>query len=204
MSLDRFPRLLTFRSITKPWFAVFAAIFLSICSTAAVSAQRADHLTDEEIELIRDVQEVDYRMEIYTRAIERRIIAIRGKETLDKDGLKRLEKESEKWGELPEGTFTQLLADVPRILDEAVNKIEDVAERDEKSELFPFAVYILADYCVELTSTLEGLRGKAKTPRDTALINDSIGQCADISEASSKVTRPDPKARKKIKRETLN
>ena len=180
--------------------AIAAAFLVTVLLAFPTSAQRVDHLTDQEVELIRDVQEVDLRMDIYTRAIERRLIAILGRDTLDKEGLKRLEKESEKWGELPEGSFSEILADIPRILDEAVNKIEDVAERDEKSELFPFAVYVLADHCRELPGRLEKLRDRATTPRDVALINDSIDQCSDIVEASAKVPRPDPKDRNKIKR----
>ena len=178
--------------------ALFSAfLFLSIPSPAA--AQRADHLTDEEIELIRDVQEVDKRMEIYTRAIERRLIAIEGTDGLSKDDLKRLEKEKDKWGELPEGPRTQLLSDIDKILDEAVNKIEDVAEHNEKSELFPVAVYILADYAKALEPRLAALRERAANSRDVAVLNSAIGQCEDIVEASSKVKRPDPKAKKKKK-----
>lgn len=183
---------------------------ISLLSTALVlfsfssfvQGQRADHLTDEEIELIRDVQEVDLRMEIYARAIERRMLSINGTSGLNKDDLKLLEKESEKWGPLPEGTFSILLSDIPRILDEAVSKIEDVAERNESSDLFPFAVYIIADYCRDLAPRLEALRSRAAGARDIALINTAIGECSDIVEASSKIPRPDPKERDKKKKKS--
>lgn len=181
------------------FFATLLLFFLP-----QVSGQRADHLTNEEVELVRDIQEVDLRMEIYTRAIERRLIAINGTATLGKDELKRIEKETEKWGEIPKGKFSELLADIPRILDEAVNKIEDVAERNEESDLFPFAVYILADHCRMLPEALEKLRPRAAGPRDIALINSSIDQCADIVQASEKVPRPDPKDRNKKKKKSSN
>ena len=183
------------------FFIPLVIIFLFTLPSAA-NAQRADHLTDEEIELIRDVQEVDLRMEIYVRAIERRLLAINGTSDLDKDGLRLLEKESEKWGALPDGTFSDLLSDIPRILDEAVSKIEDVAERNESSDLFPFAVYIIADYCRDLPPRLDALRTRAAGARDTALINTAIGECSDIVEASSKIPRPDPKDRNKKKKKS--
>jgi len=178
--------------------AIVSAFFL-LLFTSPASAQRADHLTNEEIELIRDVQEVDKRMEIYTRAIERRLIAIEGTSRLGKDELKMLEKEQERWGDLPEGSRTQLLSDIDKILDEAVNKIEDVAEHNEKSELFPIAVYILADYAKTLAPRLVELRERAANSRDVAVLNSAIGQCEDIVEASSKVPRPEPPAKKKKK-----
>ncbi|MCO6512371.1 MAG: hypothetical protein J5I65_16425 [Aridibacter famidurans] len=180
--------------------AGLALLLISFLASAAFS-QRADHLTDEEIELIRDEQAVDDRMDIYTRAIERRLIAIQGTGSLSKDDLKRLEKETEKWGELPEGSPSELYSDIYRILDEAVNKIEDVADRNAESKLFPFAVHILADYSRALVPRLEALKSKTASAREIALLNDSIGQCNDIIEASSKVDKPDPKDRKKAKKE---
>lgn len=183
-------------------FFILAASLTLLSFSSTTKAQRADHLTDEEIELIRDVQEIDYRMEIYARAIERRLLAINGTSGLDKDGLKLLEKETERWGPLPEGTFSSLLSDIPRILDEAISKIEDVAERNESSDLFPFAVYIIADYCRDLPPRLETLRSRASGARDFALINTALGECSDIVEASSKVPRPDPKERNKKKKKT--
>ncbi|QQS41709.1 MAG: hypothetical protein IPM63_01825 [Acidobacteriota bacterium] len=182
-------------------FAVGLGLLLITLFSSAAFSQRADHLTNEEIELIRDEQAVDDRMDIYTRAIERRLIVIEGTGSLSKDDLKRLEKESEKWGELPEGTPSELYSDIYRILDEAVSKIEDVADRNAESKLFPFAVHILADYSRALVPRLEALKAKASSARDIALLNDSIGQCSDIIEASSKVDKPDPKDRKKAKKE---
>ncbi len=173
---------------------------LFIILSVPVFAQRADHLTKKEVELIQEYQEVDRRMEIYTRAIERRLLAIEGTGRLNNDEMKQLEKEEETWGPLPEGNFSQIIADVPRILDEAVNKIEDVAERNSESDLFPFAVYILSDYSASLAPRLEALKARATTAHDIGLLNLSISQCADIVEASEKVPRPDPKDRKKKKK----
>lgn len=183
-------------------FAAALGLLLIPFLASTVFPQRADHLTPEEIELIRDEQAVDDRMDIYIRAIERRLIAISGTSPLSKDELKRLEKETEKWGELPTGSPSELFSDIYRILDEAVSKIEDVADRNAESKLFPFAVHILADYSRALVPRLEALKAKTGSARDIALLNDSIDQCGDIIEASSKVEKPDPKDRKKAKKET--
>jgi hypothetical protein len=184
---------------------ISAAVLLLLLSLILFSAsdalaQKHDHLTKEEIELVRDVQEIDNRMDIFVRAIERRLIAIEGTSGLDKDQLKQIEKEQEKWGDIPEGSRSEMLSDVDKILDEAIDKLEDVAERDPKSELFAYAVYILADYARVLSPKLDTLRDRSANPRDAAVLNSSIDQCADIVEASSKIPRPEPKSKKKKKK----
>lgn len=188
-------------SARAPFLAATLAFLLIPVFAPTAFSQRADHLTNEEIELIRDEQAVDDRMDIYTRAIERRLIAIEGTSSLSKDELKRLEKETEKWGELPAGSPSEIFSDINRILDEAVSKIEDVADRNAESKLFPFAVHILADYSKALVPRLEALKAKTASARDIALLNGSIDQCSDIIEASSKIEKPDPKDRKKAKKE---
>lgn len=181
-------------------YVALAVSFLLAFPPSAANAQRRDHLTDEEIELVRDVQELDKRMEIFVRAIERRLIAINGRSGLSESELKQLEKEKEKWGELPEGSRSRMLSDIDKILEEAISKIEDVAEHDEKSELFPFAVHYLADSARLLVPRLEKLGVNSADSRDAALINSALEQCSDIIEASAKVPRPDPEARKKKKK----
>jgi len=53
-------------------FAVsaFTAFFcLTLLFPAAAKAQRRDYLSNEEIELVRDAQEIDLRIEVLTKAI---------------------------------------------------------------------------------------------------------------------------------------
>src|SRR5207253_8896455 len=55
--------------------AITAAIFLS---TASVSAQTRDHLTEQETQLVRDNQELDKRTDIFIKAVDRRFAIING------------------------------------------------------------------------------------------------------------------------------
>src|SRR5688572_29450379 len=80
---------------------------LSLVTTA--SAQR-DYFTPEEVELIRDAQQIDERIEVLTYAIDRRFAALK----LDVGGPKISPKDSEKWGAFPTGTRGQLLLDIRR------------------------------------------------------------------------------------------
>ena len=108
------------------------------CPISANAQPRRDNLTAEEIELIRDVQELDKRMEIYVKAIDRRLMVIDG----DTSQIKQIEKDKDKWGELPTGTRTELFLDIKNILQEAIDKVDDIADIDPKAVCFrqPFTI----------------------------------------------------------------
>ena len=187
-----------------PKFVIFAlSIFIGfsfIFNVNQAQAQRKDHLTNEEIELIRFHQEIDKRMEVYVNAIERRFLVLNGTGSLTPKELKRLKKDSNKWGELPKGSQEKILSDIDKILDEAINKIDDVAERDMKSDLFAKAVHILADGAKSFIPRLKTFNEKAQTTREKAVIISAVDYCNMIIEASSQVKKPSKKKKKKKKK----
>src|SRR5881397_2232648 len=105
----------------------------SLCLMVAPTfAQSRDHLTDPETELVREYQQLDKRIEVFIKAIDRRFAIINGTARLT---AKKKDKDKEDWGELPKGTRAELLDDIAGILDEAINNIDDVSRRDEKNPL---------------------------------------------------------------------
>ncbi len=182
------------KTILCGFLALF--IFGLFINVNEIQAQRSEHLTEEEIELIRFHQEIDNRMKVYVKAIERRFMSINGVSNLNEKELKNLSKDSKKWGELPKGSQTKMLANIENILDEAIDKIDDVAARDSKSKLFSTAVHILADAATKFTSKFKVVVENGVNERERALISSSLDYCNDIIEASSKVKKP-PKTKKK-------
>ncbi|NNE67881.1 MAG: hypothetical protein HKN33_15060 [Pyrinomonadaceae bacterium] len=177
---------------------LFALITVVVFTASSmVQAQRRDHLTDEEIELVRDVQEVDKRMEIFVKAIERRLWVIEGKEKLTEEQLKRIEKDDDKWGPLPEGTKVQLLSDIEKILNEAIDKLEDVYDREPKNALVPYALYVIADYSESLIPKLQALAENNEDIRELGLLESAANHCQNILEARANVPRPTKKRPKK-------
>lgn len=172
-------------------------VFGSLLFVSDSNAQRRDHLTAEEIEIVRDVQEIDKRMLVFIKAIERRFWVLEGKENLDQQQKKRVKKDLDIWGELPDGNKTRLLTDIDKIIDEAVSKIEDVADRDEKSKLLPIAVHVLADYSKSAIPRLEKFAESSKVRREIVVVNSAVKNCNDIIEAASKIERPSDKIMKK-------
>src|SRR5215203_2843659 len=101
---------------------VFAAIFCAaLCLPSAANAQkRRDYLTEAEIELVREAQEIDIRVAVLTKAIDRRLAVLNN----------QTPKEKEVWGELPKGSRAKLLGDVEKLLGKAIDDVDNVAERN--------------------------------------------------------------------------
>lgn len=180
---------------------LLSTIFISIVSAFLVvpvaSGQRREHLTYEEIELVRDVQDVDLRMEIFVRAIERRLLAIDGEAKLTSEQSKQISKESEKWGPLPTGSQSELISDIEKILNEAIDKFEDVYEQEPKNDLLPYAYFILADYSESLIPILRNLGQATSDTRMIGMLEQSLNSCNDVLEVRDKFQRPTVKRKKR-------
>ncbi|MGZ9273040.1 MAG: hypothetical protein ACXW6T_28285, partial [Candidatus Binatia bacterium] len=93
---------------------MFAGVLLIAVSA---SAQTRDNLTDQETELVRFHQELDKRIEVFIKAIDRRFAIINGTAPPPPPPSKKLIKDEPEWGDQPRGTHTELLGDIAGILD---------------------------------------------------------------------------------------
>src|SRR5215510_6333314 len=100
-------------------FLLTFVISLLIANTAV--AQR-DHLTPQEVDLVKEAQILDKGIDVFIRAAERRLIVINGSAAAATNA-KQLKKDSERWGELPTGSRAELVSDIARIIDEAITNI---------------------------------------------------------------------------------
>ncbi len=173
-------------------FTTFSCIALLFSFSA--SAQRRDHLTELETELVREFQEIDTRTEIFIKAIDRRFLVLNA---VNVGGDKQFKKDSEKWGELPVGTHRELLLDIERILQEAIDNIDQVAERNIKSELFPKSVHTLAAAARKFLPQLKLQFDKTNTDMEKGAILGAIEFCNQIIEASTKVPKVTKEEKKK-------
>ncbi len=169
---------------------IFAAIFcIALVFPLAAAAQRRDYLTEDEIELVRDAQEIDLRVAVLTKAIDRRLAVIKNQTPKEKEG----------WGALPKGTRTELLLDIEKLLQKAIDDIDEVATRNKDSKLFPKAVFKLADSCTEYLPQFKTYLDAAKDDKERGAILGSMENCREVIEASSKVQREPAKEEKKKK-----
>ncbi len=183
-------------------FIAFWVIHFSLVSN--VAAQR-DYFTPDEIELVREAQEIDKRINVLVYAIDRRFTAF----NVDSGGAKLSKKESEKWGELPASSRSELLFDIRRILQKAIDDIDSLAERPESAfivdkdnkaassyeKLFPKAMRALGAAASRFGPLLKKELDKQNSTADTGFLLDSIDSCDQIVAALSKLP-PDAPAKK--------
>jgi hypothetical protein len=150
---------------------------LSLAATAA--AQRREHLTPEEIELVRDNQELDARTKVFIAAAERRLLAV----TNPAESAKNAPKEKEKWGEV-QGTRTQLFYDISKILDEAVVNVDDVAEHAPESPLLRKSLYMLAEATGRMLPQLTKLREGVESEAEADQLDRALETAREITDAA--------------------
>ncbi|HEX7955856.1 MAG TPA: hypothetical protein VF508_02880 [Pyrinomonadaceae bacterium] len=158
---------------------LFALCLCASAVTSSAAAQRREHLTPEEIELIRDNQVLDDRTKVFIKAAERRLLAV----TNPEEAARNAAKEREKWGEL-KGTRTQFFYDISKILDEAVVNVDDVAEHNPDSPLLRKSLFMLAQAADRILPQLTKLREAAAEEAEADQLDRALETAREISEAA--------------------
>lgn len=175
------------------------ALCVCLSLAAPVAAQRREHLTPEEIELVRDNQELDARTGVFIKAAERRLLAA----TNPAESEKNAPKEKEKWGEL-KGTRTQLFYDISKILEEAVVNVDDVAGRNPESPLLRKSLYMLAEATGRMLPALSKLRQDVTSEAESDQLDRALEAAREITDAAKErgVTAEDLKTKAKAAKKT--
>jgi hypothetical protein len=170
------------------------AFCLCLSLTLTAAAQRREHLTPEEIELVRDNQELDARTGVFIKAAERRLLAV----TDPAGSAKNAPKEKEKWGEV-KGTRAQLFYDISKILDEAVVNVDDVAGRAPQSPLLRKSLYMLSEASARMLPALTKLRQDVQSEAEADQLDRALETAREITDAAKErgVTAEDLKVKVK-------
>ncbi|MEP6635495.1 MAG: hypothetical protein ABJB97_02125 [Acidobacteriota bacterium] len=182
--------------MTTPALLLFITLALGVAlpdTAAANSAQSRDHLTEQEVDLVKDTQILDKRVEVFLKAIERRLMVITGTSAFSE---KQLKKDSETWGALPTGTRAELIGDIAKILDEAITNIDDVSARDAKNPLIPKALRELAAETTRAVEALRPLAPQAQGESEIASFEQLTENAGPILEAAKKLPPPIDKKEK--------
>src|SRR5688572_19859259 len=181
--------------ITRILLAFSFVLFIgpTLLSNAAI-AQKRDHLTAQEVDLVKEAQALDKRIEVFIKAAERRLMVINGSSTAN---AKQLKKEAERWGELPSGSRADLVADIAHILDEAITNIDDVSSRDERNPLIPKSLRKLAQSVNSIMTQLKPLSAQAKSDAEVASFALLDEDAQSILEAANKLPAEVEKKAKK-------
>src|ERR1700752_1148711 len=180
--------------ITRTLSVVLFLGAILFASTAV--AQQRDHLTPQEVDLVKEAQVLDKRIDVFIKAADRRLFVIKGGTAATAPNAKQLKKDAEKWGELPTGSRAELVSDIARILDEAITNIDDVSLRDERNPLIAKSLRKLATAVNTIMSDLKPMAVEAKAPGEVASFASLDEGAESILEAATKLP---PEVEKKAK-----
>lgn len=151
------------------------AIAFTLC---AAQAQSRDHLTEKEVDWVREVQAIDKRVEVFIKAADRRLLV------LVNPDFKQPKKEEEKWGPLPTGTKAELLEDYKRILEEAEEKLDDA--NDRKDSLVPKALSKFKEAARKHLDQLRSLEAKMTERRELKALSEAIEEAETVTKGEAK------------------
>ena len=183
-------------------FTVLALLaFAVLFSTAA--GQRRDFVNEQEAELIREHQEIDMRIEVITKFIDRRLAAA----GIAGHTWSAPKKDNEKWGAEPKGTRTEMLSDVRRLLQKSIDDIDDIASRTSTAiegnevggKLFPKAVRNLSGAAARYKPIFQAELSKTPSQAERGLLQQSIEFCDQIIEAAANLPAEIKEEKKKSK-----
>jgi hypothetical protein len=176
-----------------------AALLLLLLLLLPVAAAQAappagaparDYLTPKEEERVKEAQILDKRIDVFIRAAERRLLAL----TDPGAGTsKQVQKEMDKWGELPKGTRVELIMDVANIFDAAITNIDDVALRDESNRLLPKALRKLAEAATRFQAQFTSMRERIKEEKERSAVEQVLENIQEILAAAGKLPPPEKK-----------
>ncbi|MGB7070712.1 MAG: hypothetical protein WBD22_14560 [Pyrinomonadaceae bacterium] len=179
--------------LIRIYFCALALLTIAAIFPASTDAQKRDYLTEAEVELVRDAQEIDRRIDVLTKAIDRRLAALSlGTAVVN-------EKEARIWGEIPTGSRLELYVDIKKLLQKAIDDIDSVAghsstaepktkQEHKEAQRFPNAVRRLAKDADRYLPIFRMELDKITNERDKGPLLDSIEFCSQIIEAAQKIT----------------
>lgn len=181
-----------------PILASLSVLAVTLLAPVAPAQGHRDHLTPQETEVVQNNQELDKRIAVFIKAIERRFAVINGVVmTIPKKKLKQGEVED--WGDAPKGTRAELLDDIAGLLDEAITNIDDVSMHDSKNSLVGSSVRKLAAAAKGFATQLEAMRTQAKDADELSAIQRALENSEEIIAAANKTPAPVEEPRKKQK-----
>jgi hypothetical protein len=172
-----------------------ATLFLTLAACFPAAAfQARDHLTPQEIDLVKDTQILDKRIDVFIKAADRRMIALGGVaetgEAQNSKAAKQAKKEAELWGDLPTGSRAELIGDIARIFSEAITNIDDVSARDESNPLIPKALRKLAAAASRIVTQLKPAEAEAKSEAELSNFDQLTEYADSILQAANKLPPP--------------
>jgi len=172
------------RKTLSAHLALFLFVAAGSVSTIKASAvDSRDYLTPQEVDLVKEAQELDKRIDVFIKAAERRLLVLTDPNAASNPQVQR---DAKVWGELPKGTRTELIMDISNILDEAITNIDDVGARDEKNPLLSKALKSLANAANRFKPQLAAIAEKSQDTNERRAVEQVMDHIEEILSAANK------------------
>jgi hypothetical protein len=194
------------KKATRLLLLLAATLITFHLSFITAHAQR-DFMTEEEVEIVREAQEIDLRVEAIVRMVDRRFKVL----GIDVQSPWATKKEKDFWGPLPAGERSDLFSDIRKLLDKAISDIDNLSERPEAAilpdpeekkprtfkEMFPTAVRTLADAAKRYAPVVEKELDTTTDNKLKSILPRILEDLNDITAGAAKLPPPEPKKPKK-------
>ena len=174
----------------KKYLFIFVTMLcLGLSLSLSTYAQGGDYLNEQEVDRVRDAQEIDVRTKVFLRIAERRLdvllgvspptINLKEQQKKDKKDKKKKEKEAEveesqDYGPEPQGTPTELLRNYSQVISELFDKLDDVYERKQADPKIAKAVDKLLDESEKSMKRLKQLESKLKSDAEEQSLRKAV------------------------------
>jgi len=111
-----------------------------------------DYLTAEEVEQVRDAQPIDWRVKVFMKIAERRLMAAEDPQA------PQIKKDEADWGALPTLARADLLRQYSRAIEEMITNFEEAYDRNPKDERLLKALTTFTEQTAKHLQRLEALR----------------------------------------------
>lgn len=167
---------MTLFKLSRMWMLLACVGLLAVAALAQKKGTR-DHLTEQEVDQVREVQQIDLRIEVFIKAADRRILVLTNPNATQK------KKEEETWGPLPTGTKAELLSDYKKILEEGEEKMDDFFEREPKSDLLKKALRKFKDAANRQIPQLRAMAAQLTEKADQRALAEAIEEAETVTKA---------------------
>ncbi len=168
------------QTISKLVGCAWLALGLVFTLPTTAQAQKRDHLTEQEVELVREAQEIDLRLQVFVKAADRRLLVLTNPNATQKP------KEEETWGPLPKGTRLELLSDYKRILEEAEEKLDDAYERGARNEKIPKALAKFKEGVTKQIAQMRAFAPQLSDPKEQRALDAAIEEAETVTKGALK------------------
>jgi len=186
--------------LNSPCKVLLTLIAMAVSCVPAIGFQAREHLTPEEIDLVKDAQVLDKRIDVFIKAADRRLMVLTG--TGDTSSSKQAKKDAETWGQMPTGTRAELIGDIAGIFDEAITNIDDVSSRDETNPLIAKSLRKLSAAATRIVEQLKPAEAQAKNDLELNSFDQLAENASAIIDAANRLPPPPTNQKSKAAKKT--